>query len=108
MTLPIRELTTGQALTLWKSLPGSEPERVIAFAHELMLLCSEPPEELRIRIDELGLSSRARGALKRAGYNYVDQVVGLSDEELLMLRNIGYQALGEIRWALKRFKSGAL
>lgn len=108
MTLPIRELTTGQALTLWKSLPGSEPERVIAFAHELMLLCSEPPEELRIRIDELGLSSRAWGALKRAGYDYIDQVVGLSDDDLLMLRNIGYQGLEEIRGALAHFNPSPL
>lgn len=108
MTLPIRELTTGQALTLWKSLPGNEAERVIAFAHELMIICSDPPEELRISIDELGLSSRAWGALKRAGYNYVDQVVGLTDEELLMLRNVGYQSVEEIRWALEHFQSGAL
>lgn len=48
-------------------------------------------------LDTVGLSARAYGALRRAGYNTIQQVRRATDEDLLDVRNFGSVHLAEVR-----------
>ena len=66
-------------------------------------------EERRVRIeqyadvsiDELNLSSRAYKCLVRAGMKTVGDIVALSREEMLKIRNLGITSYGEIYFKLR-------
>ncbi len=51
----------------------------------------------QIPIERLQLSPRSYNCLKRAGVNTVEDVVRMSEAELLRLRNFGGQSLEELR-----------
>ena len=54
-------------------------------------------------IEELGLSVRAYGCLRRAGYSCIAQVAAMSDEDLLTVRNLGLRAFDEIRESIQKY-----
>jgi DNA-directed RNA polymerase subunit alpha len=56
-----------------------------------------PPEAYDTPIDELDLSQRAMNCLKRAGITKVGQVLAMSDDELLAVRNFGRKSLDEVK-----------
>jgi len=68
---------------------GEMPERVI--------------EKLGTPIAELGCSMRLYNALNRRGIEYVEQVLKMSDNELLRLRNFGAGCLNELTEKIKIF-----
>ena len=51
-------------------------------------------------LEDLNLSMRTANALKRANINTISQVLALSDNDLLGLRNFGQKSLDELRAAL--------
>jgi DNA-directed RNA polymerase subunit alpha len=51
-------------------------------------------------LEDLNLSMRTANALKRANINSISQVLALSDNDLLGLRNFGQKSLDELRAAL--------
>ena len=51
----------------------------------------------QIPIERLQLSPRSHNCLKRAGVNTVEDVVRMSEAQLLRLRNFGGQSLEELR-----------
>lgn len=57
-----------------------------------------------IPIESLGLSTRCRHALHRAGYHSVGAVEALDDETLLGLRDFGQHSFRELRQALALFR----
>lgn len=61
-----------------------------------------PPteEDLDRPLEDLNLSMRTANALKRANINTVSQVLALTDNDLLGLRNFGQKSLDELRDAL--------
>ena len=60
-------------------------------------------ERLGTLIAELCLSSRLKNALYRGGYEYIEQVLKLSDNDLLRLRNFGTYCLKELTEKIKAF-----
>ena len=60
-------------------------------------------EKLGTPIAELGCSTRLRNALKRGGYEYIEQVLKLSNNDLLRLRNFGTFCLKELTEKIKAF-----
>lgn len=50
-----------------------------------------------MKIEELGLSVRPYHVLKRNGIDTVEQLLQLSDEQLMLFRNMGRHSLAEIR-----------
>ena len=60
-----------------------------------------PPEQYNIPIEQLNLSVRTFNCLKRAGISKVGELLELSDEELLKIKNLGQKALEELRQQLK-------
>ena len=53
----------------------------------------------------LGLSNRLLNALVNSGFETIEQVANASDEEILMLRNVGKVGLLEIKKALVNWRS---
>ena len=51
---------------------------------------------LSIRFEELDLTVRSFNCLRRAGYEKVGDIVGLTEEEILGIKNLGRKNLGEI------------
>jgi DNA-directed RNA polymerase subunit alpha len=56
-----------------------------------------PPRVYETPIEELELSVRAYNCLKRAGITKVGQILEMSEEELLAVRNFGRKSLDELR-----------
>ncbi|AAO44625.1 DNA-directed RNA polymerase subunit alpha [Tropheryma whipplei] len=57
----------------------------------------ESDEDLRIPIEDLGLSVRSYNCLKREGVNYVSELLGFSEQELLDIRNFGQKSADEVQ-----------
>ena len=58
---------------------------------------SIPAEQYNIPIDDLNLSVRTRNCLKRANITRVGEVLEMSEEDLLTIRNFGQKSLQELR-----------
>ncbi len=54
-------------------------------------------------LDELNLPKRCYNALMRAGYDRVEQLLDMDDDELLEVRNLGRQSLADLRDALNNY-----
>lgn len=65
----------------------------------------EPIEETprRIRLEELNLSVRTFNCLRRKGYYFLDELCGISIEELMKIRNLGRRSLEELLNKLKEY-----
>ena len=59
-----------------------------------------PPE---ISIDDLDLSIRSYNCVKRAGINNVQELIDLSDDDILRIRNLGKNQVIEIRNKISEF-----
>ena len=53
-----------------------------------------------MKIDELGLSDRARNALKRSGVQTVEQLLEMTPTEICSLRGIGVRLFSEVAEAM--------
>lgn len=60
----------------------------------------QPPRSPRPGIGMLGVSARAANCLVANGITTIDQLLDMTDDELLSLRNLGREALQEIRTKL--------
>jgi DNA-directed RNA polymerase subunit alpha len=58
---------------------------------------SIPTEQYNIPIDDLNLSVRTRNCLKRANITKVGELLEMSEEDLLTIRNFGQKSLQELR-----------
>ena len=54
-------------------------------------------------IDDLDLSVRSYNCLKRAGINTVDELVRMSEEDMMKVRNLGRKSLEEVQQKLMEF-----
>ncbi|GAA3935510.1 DNA-directed RNA polymerase subunit alpha [Pseudoclavibacter caeni] len=55
------------------------------------------PTELATPIEELDLSVRSYNCLKRENINYVNELVALSEQQLMNIRNIGQKSVDEVK-----------
>jgi len=81
----------------------AELERIKKMSHEIILIADKLLSEYKTPIDTLGLSSRAKNALLRGGIEFVEQVLKLTDDDLLRLRGMGVKTVDEIKEKLKEF-----
>lgn len=69
-------------------------------ANAIELIEGQQPEPESIA--ELGLSNRTRNALGRSGVRTIEQLLKMSEDEILMLRDIGRTNMTEIRTTLSQ------
>ena len=61
-----------------------------------------PPRTFDMPIEELDLTVRAYNCLKRSGITKVGQILTMSEEDLLAVRNFGEKSLNELKDSLKQ------
>ena len=86
----MKRLSPIEARRLWYSLPGDIEQRVIAFANAIAERLQRQQPGHRIHLQELELPALWYGALRRAGYEFVDEVEDLSYADLRTLRHVGH------------------
>lgn len=73
-----------------------ESKTIIETAPESSRLSELLPEIESIRLDDVSFSVRARNALKRANIQTADELVQMSEKDIMGLRNVGAQTRDEI------------
>lgn len=73
--------------------------------HEHMLI---PQSITNIRVDTLDLSTRAHNSLRRAEIETIGQLLQLTVEELVSIRNLGHRSIDELREKIRElfFRNG--
>jgi DNA-directed RNA polymerase subunit alpha len=71
-----------------------------AFNVEEKLIDSAPAGEWDIPVETLNLSVRSFNCLKRAGISKVSELLDMSEEEIIKMRNFGRKSLDEIKQVL--------
>lgn len=59
-------------------------------------------EQVKLEINDLGLSNRLANALLRAGYTDLNQLKGMSDEDLANIKGMGAKSLSELMETLAK------
>lgn len=90
------------------NLISTEPKKVESEKKEVQettttTLHGVPIELLLKPIDELELSVRAHNCLKNNGINRIIDLVNLSEDELLHIKNFGRKSLNEVKDSVKAF-----
>ncbi len=57
---------------------------------------SSKEKVLEMQIEELDLSVRSFNCLKRANIHTVEDLIGMSEEEMMKVRNLGRKSLEEV------------
>ena len=83
--------------------PAKEEVEAVEEEVELGLPESISPEFLLKPIDELELSARAHNCLISAGIKRVIDLVNLSEDDVLKIKNFGRKSLGEVKDSMKAF-----
>lgn len=99
-------ITPSKILQLWNSHPRvNEHSRLIAFSHDLVRTLSNAKvsEEHLTPLRDLGLTTGVYNALRRAGYGYVEEIDGLTTNELILVNHIGANSVKQIHDALTRW-----
>lgn len=98
-----RRLGPHELLTLYHATSGLPEDRIVAYGNAIQSwLLSPEASSPRPRIADLNLPQLVYGALRRAGYTYLDQVSHLTDAQLLSVRNLGPKGLSLLRGKLQR------
>lgn len=97
-----RRLTPAQAVSIWLSTPGFEMDRVVRFANALADHYITDVPIKRIHLSDLDLPRMAYGSLRRAGYQWVDEVQQLNYRQLQQIKHIGPHGALAIQHAIKR------
>jgi DNA-directed RNA polymerase alpha subunit len=94
-------LTHHEAICLWYDLGANKAGEngVIAFANALADRYLAKPAKRR-SLDDINLSTYVYNSLRRAGYEFCDQLEHMTAEDLMSIHNIGAVAATEILSAL--------
>jgi DNA-directed RNA polymerase alpha subunit len=98
-----RLLTRHELLGLYYTIPttATYEDRLVAYGNAVQSWLSSPAsEDPRLPLSSLCLPQRIYGALRRAGYTYVDDVRNATDAQLLSARDFGPKGLRLLRQAL--------
>jgi DNA-directed RNA polymerase alpha subunit len=99
----MNRLSPIEARRLWYSLPGDDDQRIVAFANAIAdRLHRGPRPRQRIALDALDLGMLWYGALRRAGYEYVDEIAPLTYADLKTIKHIGHHGAMTIMAKVRR------
>jgi hypothetical protein len=99
------QLSSQDLLILYHSLPSTANpvDLIVAYGNAVQShLLSPVASSTRLHLSALDLPQLTYGALRRAGYTYTDEVSGLTDAQLLTVRNLGPKGVSLLREALSR------
>jgi DNA-directed RNA polymerase subunit alpha len=93
-------ITPDEALSLGASIMQEELDLFVSFTNRAEPLPETPPNEWDIPVETLNLSVRSFNCLKRAGISKVSELLDLTEDEIMKMRNFGKKSLDEIKQVL--------
>jgi DNA-directed RNA polymerase subunit alpha len=93
-------ITPDEALSMAASIMQEELDLFVSFTNRAEPLPETPPNEWDIPVETLNLSVRSFNCLKRAGISKVSELLDLTEDEIMKMRNFGKKSLDEIKQVL--------
>ncbi|MGH7708410.1 MAG: DNA-directed RNA polymerase subunit alpha [Vulcanimicrobiaceae bacterium] len=93
-------ITPDDALATAAQILQEQLDLFAGFTQEKMLPVAAPTSEWDIPVETLNLSVRSFNCLKRAGISKVSELLDLSEDEIIKMRNFGKKSLDEIKQVL--------
>ncbi len=93
-------ITPDDALSTAASIMQGELDLFVSFTNRSEPLPETPPNEWDIPVETLNLSVRSFNCLKRAGISKVSELLDLTEDEIMKMRNFGKKSLDEIKQVL--------
>ncbi len=93
-------ITPDDALSTAATIMQEELDLFVSFTNRSEPLPETPPNEWDIPVETLNLSVRSFNCLKRAGISKVSELLDLTEDEIMKMRNFGKKSLDEIKQVL--------
>ncbi|MBV9717840.1 MAG: DNA-directed RNA polymerase subunit alpha [Candidatus Eremiobacteraeota bacterium] len=93
-------ITPDDALSTAASIMQEELDLFVSFTNRSEPLPETPPNEWDVPVETLNLSVRSFNCLKRAGISKVSELLDLTEDEIMKMRNFGKKSLDEIKQVL--------
>ncbi len=93
-------ITPDDALATAATIMQEQLDLFVGFTNRSEPLPEAPPNEWDIPVESLNLSVRSFNCLKRAGISKVSELLDLTEDEIMKMRNFGKKSLDEIKQVL--------
>jgi DNA-directed RNA polymerase subunit alpha len=93
-------ITPDDALATAATIMQEQLDLFVGFTSRTEPLPEAPPNEWDIPVESLNLSVRSFNCLKRAGISKVSELLDLTEDEIMKMRNFGKKSLDEIKQVL--------
>jgi len=93
-------ITPDDALSTSATIMQEQLDLFVSFTNRAEPLPEAPPNEWDIPVETLNLSVRSFNCLKRAGISKVSELLDLTEDEIMKMRNFGKKSLDEIKLVL--------
>ncbi len=94
-------VTPDEALSTASAIMQDQLDLFVNFTNEERPLPEAPASEWDIPVESLNLSVRSFNCLKRAGISKVSELLDMSEDEIIKMRNFGKKSLDEIKQVLE-------
>jgi DNA-directed RNA polymerase subunit alpha len=89
-----------EALATAARIAQEQLDLFVSFTDRTEPLPETPPNEWDVPVETLNLSVRSFNCLKRAGISKISELLDLSEDEIMKMRNFGKKSLDEIKQVL--------
>ena len=93
-------ITPDDALATAATIMQEQLDLFVGFTNREEPLPEAPPNEWDVPVETLNLSVRSFNCLKRAGISKVSELLDLTEDEIMKMRNFGKKSLDEIKQVL--------
>ena len=94
-------ITPDEALSTAAEIISDQLALFIGFSDEEKPMATAPTSEWDVPVETLNLSVRSFNCLKRAGISKVSELLDMSEDEIIKMRNFGKKSLDEIKQVLE-------
>ncbi|MDQ2681214.1 MAG: DNA-directed RNA polymerase subunit alpha [Candidatus Eremiobacteraeota bacterium] len=94
-------ITPEEALSIAAQIMQDQLQLFVTFNDEEKPVSIAPPGEWDIPVESLNLSVRSFNCLKRAGISKISELLDMSEDEIIKMRNFGKKSLDEIKQVLE-------
>jgi len=94
-------ITPDEALSTAAAIMQEQLDLFVSFTNRSEPLPETPPNEWDVPVETLNLSVRSFNCLKRAGISKVSELLDLTEDEIMKMRNFGKKSLDEIKQVLE-------
>nr|MDQ2663895.1 DNA-directed RNA polymerase subunit alpha [Candidatus Eremiobacteraeota bacterium] len=90
-----------EALSTAAAIMQDQLDLFVGFTNQEKPITQAPQSEWDVPVETLNLSVRSFNCLKRAGISKVSELLDMSEDEIIKMRNFGKKSLDEIKQVLE-------